>query len=136
MLQTTYLRVLEGRARFGGRSSLKTWLFGVIRKVADERRRRERWRRVLLLRWWEGRPRSHEDGPEEGALGVERAARIRAALAALSPRQREVLELVFYQDVSVRDAGAILGISEGSAITHYARGKRELARRLDAERLR
>src|SRR2546423_8786391 len=34
VLQTVYLKILEGRARFRGESSLKTWLFAVIRKTA------------------------------------------------------------------------------------------------------
>src|SRR5437762_2377315 len=41
-LQTAYLRVLTGRARFDGRSSLRTWVFGVIRMTAIEEGRRKR----------------------------------------------------------------------------------------------
>ena len=40
VLQTTYLKVLDGRARFGNRSLFSTWLYGVIRRTAMERRRR------------------------------------------------------------------------------------------------
>ena len=36
VLQTTYLKVVSRRARFGGRSAFKTWLFGVIRQTARE----------------------------------------------------------------------------------------------------
>ena len=32
VLQTVYLKIFEGNARFRGESSLKTWLFAVIRK--------------------------------------------------------------------------------------------------------
>ena len=39
VLQKTYLKVLEGKARFEGRSSFRTWLFGVIRRTAQEHRR-------------------------------------------------------------------------------------------------
>src|SRR5438132_11516583 len=40
VLQASYLKVLDGKARFDGRSSVKTWLFGVIRRTAAEERRR------------------------------------------------------------------------------------------------
>src|SRR3954467_1097999 len=44
VLQMAYLRILSGRATFGGRSSFKTWLFGVIRWTArGETRRRRFW---------------------------------------------------------------------------------------------
>ena len=51
VLQTTYLKVISGRARFGGRSSFRTWLFGVIRQTAREHRRRAQseWARAERL---------------------------------------------------------------------------------------
>src|SRR6185503_6952285 len=41
-LQTAYVRVLSGAARPSGGSSLRTWLFGVIRLTVMEELRRER----------------------------------------------------------------------------------------------
>ena len=51
VLQNVYVRALNGQARFDGRSSLRTWLFGVIRRTAREQRRREWLHAVLLGRW-------------------------------------------------------------------------------------
>ena len=34
VLKNTYLKVLEGKARYRERSALKTWLFSVIRNTA------------------------------------------------------------------------------------------------------
>lgn len=134
-LQTTYLQVLEGRARFEGRSSFKTWLFAVIRRIAVGRRRRERWRRILLERW-RCPPARDESNPATSAFEAERTERVRAALAALPPRQREVLELVFFHSLSVREAAAVLDISFGAVAVHYDRGKRALALRLESEEWR
>ncbi len=46
VLQTVYLRILEGKARFRGEASLKTWLFAVIRKTAASEYRRNLLRRL------------------------------------------------------------------------------------------
>src|SRR5438046_9467938 len=49
VLQTVYLKILEGKARFRGESSLKTWLFAVIRKTAATEYRRKLLRGLRLL---------------------------------------------------------------------------------------
>ena len=38
VLQTVYLKILEGKARFRGESSFQTWLFAIIRRTAADRR--------------------------------------------------------------------------------------------------
>jgi len=126
VLHETYMKVLDGRARFQGRSSFKTWLLGVVRHTAREHLRR-RWLRVVRLeRWWrEGK----SDAPaisHEHDTGDERVNELRSALARLSKRQQEVLHLVFYQSLSINEAAAVLGMPVGTARTHYERGKSRL----------
>jgi RNA polymerase sigma factor (sigma-70 family) len=47
-------------------------------------------------------------------------------LAKLPARQREVLHLVFYQDLTIEETAKILHISLGTARTHFERGKTRL----------
>src|ERR671929_1875252 len=49
VLQTVYLKILEGKALYRGESSLKTWLFAVIRKTAATEYRRKLLRGMHLL---------------------------------------------------------------------------------------
>ncbi len=125
VLQTTYMKVVSGRARFGGRSAFRTWLFGVIRQTAreHERRARSHWQRAELL------AREVPTATEESTDAAERAERSRLlleALAELPDRQREVLHLVFYQDLTIREAAEVMDVSLGSARVHYERGKKRL----------
>jgi RNA polymerase sigma-70 factor (ECF subfamily) len=130
-LHTAYERILDGRAGFEGRSSFRTWLFGVIRRTALEERRRG-WLRVERLRRWFARGPSlgsAETGGCDAGRELERretARRLGDALGRLSKRQRQLMHLVFYQDLSVQEAADVLGMPVGTARTHYERGKARL----------
>ncbi|HYV98465.1 MAG TPA: RNA polymerase sigma factor [Gemmatimonadaceae bacterium] len=127
VLHNVYVAILEGRARFEGRSAFRTWLFSIIRISARAGRRRE-WLRGLLLR--NNAEALHPAPAPDSIASAERASRaehLRAALATLSTRQREVLHLVFYESLTVDEAARVMRVSVGSARTHYARGKERLA---------
>ncbi len=128
VLQTVYLKILEGKARFRGEASLKTWLFAVIRKTAATEYRRN------LLRRFRSAVSSEEVSEPEPVGGEVDAAfdrseertRFRTALQRLPARQREALHLVFYEDLSLREAADVMGVSIGSVRQHYERGKKRL----------
>jgi len=134
VLQEAYLRVLDGSARFRGRSSPRTWFYAVIRQVARDSLRGQHRRAVLNLRAV-GReePEPVGDGAMERLQEDENCGRLRAALMAISERQREVLHLVFYAELTVEEAAQTLRISVGSARTHYHRGKERLAQLLELD---
>lgn len=127
VLQIVYLKVLDGRAHYDGRSSFRTWLFAVIRRTAASERRQTWLRGLLLMR--EASNMNPQALPAPDAQ-IERDTRSRClhnALARLAARQREVLQLVFYHEMTVEEAARVMGVGVGSARTHYARGKARLA---------
>jgi RNA polymerase sigma factor (sigma-70 family) len=131
VLQAAYLKVLEGTARFDGDSSLRTWFFSVVRRTAWEQRRRRWLRHQLLGRWLGLQPAQvAPPDPEAAASKSESSGALLQALAGLPARQREVLHLVFYQDLTVEEASRVLNISLGTARTHFERGKIQLRQML------
>lgn len=130
-LQETYLKIFEGKARFDGRSSLKTWLFAVIRRTAAARRRM-RWLYDLrfLSRDVSDMPDGH-DSAERRVLHSERTSALVRALDHLARRQREVIELVFYHDMTIEEAARVVGVSVGAARVHYHRAKQRLLAELE-----
>jgi RNA polymerase sigma-70 factor (ECF subfamily) len=128
VLQQAYLKVLDGRARFAGRSAFRTWLFGVIRRTAGERRRAHAIRSLFLERW-HTRTASETSPADDPLAMVVRDASARElvrALERLSARQRDLLHLVFYQDLTIEQAAEAMGLRLGTARTHYERGKARL----------
>ena len=128
VLQTVYLKILEGKACFRGDASLKTWLFAVIRKTAIGEHRQNLLRK---LRWSDGSEcATTQVSPlEQPGVAFEKSeahAVFQNALKSLPRRQREALHLVFYQDLSLSEAAEVMGISIGSVRQHYDRGKTRL----------
>ncbi|WP_327356067.1 SigE family RNA polymerase sigma factor [Streptomyces sp. NBC_01304] len=52
----------------------------------------------------------------------ESALALRAAMAGLNPRQRAVLVLRYWEDLSVQDTAQLLGMRENTVKSHTARG--------------
>ncbi|MEP7381732.1 MAG: RNA polymerase sigma factor [Gemmatimonadota bacterium] len=123
VLQSTYVKVLSGDARYGGRSSFKTWLFGVIRLTALEARRRAARELSLAAR----HEQTADTRPADAhLLEAEERQSLRRALEQLPARQQEVLLLVFYHELSISEAADVMHVSVGSARTHYDRGKKRM----------
>ena len=88
-LQASYLKAVDGRARFNGHSSTRTWFFGVVKHTAAERRRYRAVRGLALRRWFLQRPETDPvPTPETLSRGAESQRTLRRLLALLSRRQR------------------------------------------------
>jgi RNA polymerase sigma-70 factor (ECF subfamily) len=139
VLQTVYLKILQGKACYRGESKLQTWLFAVIRKTAISEHRKHILRTLKLIAvpgsGSEVEPRLSGEGAEihQRLERSEMQQRFNEALARLALRQRETLHLVFYQDLSLSEAAEVMNISVGSARRHYERGKKRLREALDRE---
>lgn len=124
VLQTVYLKIFQGKALYRGESKLQTWLFAVIRKTAITEHRKQFLRNLKsnVVQ----RAVISNSHPAVELEQSEMQRRFREALTHLPARQRETLHLVFYQDLSLREAAEVMSISVGSARRHYERGKKRL----------
>jgi len=76
-----------------------------------------------------------EPSAEQQALSAETHAVVMAALDRLPARQREVLVLRYYGDLSEKDIADALGISPGAVKSHASRGVTALRTTLENEDL-
>jgi len=130
VLQTVYLKILQGKASYRGESKLRTWLFAVIRKTAITERRKHVLRSLIMV---DNANDNRGPGLEIELERSEMQQRFQQALSQLPGRQRETLHLVFYQDLSLSEAAEVMNISIGSVRRHYERGKKHLRELLDRE---
>jgi RNA polymerase sigma-70 factor (ECF subfamily) len=128
VVQDAWLTAIRSLDSFAGRSSLKTWISGIVINIARAKRRKES--RLVSLgsvfsdfagrrkptvdpsRFgrdgaWRELPRVWENVPESSLIEKETLGRIKEAIDALPPKHREVIVL---RDVGQLDA-SVLGIS-------------------------
>jgi RNA polymerase sigma-70 factor (ECF subfamily) len=68
----------------------------------------------------------HLTRPSEAALRAERKVQLQTALNAMDPIDREVLALRHFEQLTVSEAAAVLGIKEKAAGMRYVRALRRL----------
>lgn len=118
-----FLEVWRHAATFEGRSAPSTWMLGIARNRAASllRKRRD----APLDETTLAAIPDDADDPEVSAQKGDKAAALRRAMARLSPEHREIVDLVYYHELSVAEVGAIVGIPEATVKTRmfYARKK-------------
>ena len=134
LVQDTYLKIYEGKAKFrlGYQSSLKTWVFGVVRITAQENLRKF-WKRWLP----DGSKRKDEpmaaEHQQQDLENKDRQQQVLSALGLLPEKQKQVMELVTYHDLTIEEASVVMNISIGTARTHYHRAKENLRKTLNRD---
>ena len=131
LVQETFLQAVRSAHRFGGRSSVYTWLHGILLNLTRHYHR-DRKRMVYDEELARQETPALEENPSR--LDVEMTTGALAeALRRLSGPHREVLVLRFYEDMKIHEIAAHLGISKGTVKSrlHYAIA--EMQRRLPGE---
>jgi RNA polymerase sigma factor (sigma-70 family) len=131
LLQDTLVAIWKSAQSFEGRSSVLTWLIGIARRQAHNTLRQ---RHVALtdLSEIESMPASDLE-PEEVALADVAREELVAAFRRLAPVHREVLLLVFVQELSYQETATILGVPVGTVKSRLSNARRALRAILDAK---
>jgi RNA polymerase sigma-70 factor (ECF subfamily) len=150
-LQETWLAVLRGIDGFEGRSSLRSWVIGILLNQARQHGRRERrslpfaaLRRMgeegrdepavspMAFQGWNGPrpgwwivPPSRPEAPGERMEAEALRHALTAAIAELPPRQREVVTMRDVLGLPADEVCTVLGVSEGNqrVLLHRARSR-------------
>lgn len=129
LTQEIFLRVYRHLGSFGGRSSLKTWIFRI--SVNHCRDRLSRWRpKTQPL----GDDRAEGEvayadpsrGPEDLAVAADEGRRVAEGLAKLAPVFREAVVLRDIEGLSYEEIAEVLGVRIGTVRSRIARGRDQL----------
>jgi RNA polymerase sigma-70 factor (ECF subfamily) len=125
-----FLGVWRQAHRFEARSAVTTWLLAIARykALAELRRRPE-------ARSDPGAVDASDpaDDPEATFAVKHRGEILRNCLTRLSPRHREIIDLVYYHEKSVQEAADILGVPGNTVKTRMFHARKKLSELLEAQ---
>lgn len=133
-LQDVFLVVHRRRASFEGRSSLRTWIYGIVLRVArDHRRRRLRKDRGAPL---EQEPVDPRAGPAELAAQREALRVLDRLLDELGDEKRELFVLAEIGELTVPEIAELLGLNLNTAYSRLRAARAAFATALREHRAR
>ncbi|MDQ3762706.1 MAG: sigma-70 family RNA polymerase sigma factor [Actinomycetota bacterium] len=130
LTQETYLRALQALPSFAGRSSARTWLLSIARRVAADQVRRTVTRpRTTAVEDWETvvatNPTHRRSGFDEGIL-------LHELVAGLEPDRRDAFVLTQVLGLGYAAAAEVCGCPVGTIRSRVARAREDLVRAMSA----
>ncbi len=127
LVQETVVRALRAEGQWQPGTSLRAWIFSILRNTFYEGRRRGAVERRVLE---SVRPAASVAAPQHDRLEV---AGLGAALATLQPEQREALVLVGALGFSYEEGACVAGVAVGTLKARVSRARKILAIRFAPE---
>lgn len=125
LVNEVFLTVWRKADSFKGQSAVSSWVFQIAhnRAISELRKRKE----DELDDATAGSLEDDSDTPEETAMKADKAVAIRRCLEMLTPDHREVIDLVYYQEKSVKEVADIVGIPENTVKTRMFHARQKLS---------
>jgi len=120
-----FLEVWRKAGTYAGQSTVSTWVFAIAHNKAVSLLRKRTEAQVDEDKIEELEDES--DTPEVVAQKTDKAAAIKACLTRLSDDHREVIELVYYQEMSVKEVSDVVGIPQNTVKTRMFHARKQLS---------
>lgn len=122
-----FYQVWKSAKSYKGASKPSTWIFGIARNLCMNHLRKKR---IKFLELMEQDAVYDPEQEEEPAYSPEE---IKKAMELLSPIHREILFLVYYEELSYGEIAQVLSIPENTVKTRVFHAKRKLREILENE---
>jgi RNA polymerase sigma-70 factor (ECF subfamily) len=129
--QDVFLRAFRGLRKFRGQSSLGTWLHRIAANVCLSRIGTKAPLTEPIEE--ERHIDTRSESQAERVIKEEQAARVRAAIAELPPKQRATLIMRMYHEMSHQEIAEALGSSVGAVKANFFHALGNLKKRLGEE---
>lgn len=128
LTQETFLRAIERRSSFQAGTNLRAWLLRIATNAFLDRQRRKKVMKITPL------PEEisfDSASPGQGLEDAERHKSVEAAIATLPEVQRIIFLLRGQEELSFREIGESIGMTEETARWHMMQARRQLLVKLN-----
>ena len=132
LTQDTFVRAWKALAKFRGQARFSTWVHRIAVNVSLNQVSLKTPRGEAVD--FDAMPDTREPAPGQSLVVAERQAMVRAAVAALPPRQRTALILRTYHELSHQEVADLVGTSVGAVKANVFHALANLRRRLGPHR--
>ena len=125
ILHEVFMEIWRSAGKFEGRSTVRTWLFGIAyRKTMD------RFRKSARLTVTDDMPEEIDEDADafRDVASAQEAGHVRFCLDELKAEHRLAVEMTFFQDMSYREIAEATETAEGTIKTRVFHAKKLLAR--------
>jgi RNA polymerase sigma-70 factor (ECF subfamily) len=132
-VQETFVVVHRRLADFQGRSTVKTWLYGIVRRVVADHRRgvRRKPGNAAPANHGSGESVHGDHGPEESIEQAERVRLLHKLLDQLDDDKREVFVLAELEEMTMAEIAEALGVNANTLSSRLRAARREFEEALD-----
>jgi RNA polymerase sigma-70 factor (ECF subfamily) len=129
VVQDVFLAALLHASRFRGEASLGTWLTRItVNKCRSHQRSlRVLWKRFTAGGVEEADPAAPTGADESASAEAEKFAKVRRAVQGLGPRDREVVVLRYFENMTLDAISALTGDSKNAVEVRLHRTRARLA---------
>jgi RNA polymerase sigma-70 factor (ECF subfamily) len=126
--QESLLRIWKSLAKYDARAALSTWIYTIARNRCLTALERRQVGESLMQRDAGGQLDHAAAAPNPEPMAASTS--LRALVDGLPERYRQALTLFYFEERSVGEAGAMLGLPDGTVKTNLARGRALLLERM------
>ena len=132
--QQALVRAWRARSQFRGDAALRTWLIRIVLNVGKS---------MIAAKTQQPQPvdeiaelRDPSEDAEQGVSREQARESVRRAVVALPPRQREVVLLKVFSEMTYKEVAEALQLSEGSVKAHLHQAVSNLRRSMRPQEVR
>ena len=130
LAEDTFVLLGTKKPKDKGSSSFKTWLYTIGRNLAIDHIRKQKRRREIPL---DEAVYISDPELEQSFINEERKIILHNALNKLKPDYRQVLWLIYFEEMSNKEAAAVMKKSVHNIETLVSRARRSLRKQLEME---